>query len=345
MGQGKVLVTGGTGYIGSHTVIELQNAGYEVVIIDNLFTSRAEIIDRIEEITDQRPEFHKFDLCNYEQLRIFFNHHKDIESVIHFAAFKSVGESVKEPLKYYNNNLVSLMNLLKIAEDTNLKYFVFSSSCTVYGEPDEIPVSESAPIKKAESAYGNTKQICEEILEEQSRAEALKVISLRYFNPIGAHESSKIGEFPVGKPENLVPFLTQTAIGKREKLTVFGNDYPTPDGTCIRDFIHVVDVAKAHVVAIYRMLSSKSEERFEVFNLGTGTGYSVLETIKTFEKVTGVKVNYEIGAHRPGDVIKVFADTTKANQVLGWKAKYNLEDMLKSAWNWEKHLAETGNQV
>lgn len=333
-----VLVTGGTGYIGSHTVVELQNAGYEVIIVDNLANSYKEVIHRIEKITGKAPIFYEYDLCNKEQVDTLFTENPNIEGVVHFAAHKSVSESVAEPLKYYYNNLVSHMNLLEIMEHYHVKPMVFSSSCTVYGEPDEVPVSEEAPIKEAESPYGNTKHIGEAILQDLTKARPVEGVALRYFNPIGAHPSAEIGEWPLGKPENLVPFLTQAAIGKRSELTVFGNDYPTHDGTCIRDYIHVMDVAKAHVVALKRLLYHQNQSAFEVFNLGTGVGYSVLDLIKTFEKVTGIKVPYKIGDRRPGDVTKVYADTTKANRELGWEAKYSAEDMVTSAWEWEKAL-------
>ncbi len=337
-GNEKILVTGGTGFIGSHTVVELQNAGYEVVIIDNLSHSFQEVVERIGEITGKKPLFYPINLCDYQALSEFFKAHNDLDGVIHFAAYKFVGNSVENPLKYYRNNIDSMLNLLDLMVAYQVNSFVFSSSCTVYGEPESVPVSEDAPIQKAESPYGNTKHIGEDILEDTTNATKMEGISLRYFNPIGAHDSALIGEWPLGKPENLAPFLTQTAIGKREKLTVFGNDYPTPDGTCIRDYIHVMDVAKAHVIAMQRLLEKQNAGTCEVFNLGTGAGYSVLDVIKTFEKVTGVKVPYEIGERRPGDVVKVYADTTKANQELGWKAEKNLEDMMVSAWAWEKAL-------
>ncbi len=335
----KVLVTGGAGFIGSHTVVELQNAGFEVVVIDDLSNAYGEVVDRIAQITGKRPAFYQFDLCDFRKLSDFFKENPELDAVIHFAALKQVGESVEKPLKYYRNNLDSLLNLLDLMGDFQVPSMVFSSSCTVYGEPEEVPVSEDAPIQKAESPYGNTKHMGEDILADTTHANGdLKVISLRYFNPIGAHESALIGEWPLGKPENLVPFLTQTAIGKRDQLTVFGDDYPTPDGTCIRDYIHVVDVAKAHVTAMERLIENQNQHRFEVFNLGTGEGYSVFDVIQTFEKVTGVQVPYKVGPRRPGDVVKVYADTKKANEILGWKAEKTLEDMMASAWAWEKAL-------
>lgn len=334
-----ILVTGGTGYIGSHTVVELIESGFEVVIVDNLCNSRIEVLDGIEEITGVRPYFEKFDLCDKEKVFELFKKYKDIKAIIHFAALKAVGESVMMPLEYYHNNIESLLNLLFAMRDFKVPYFVFSSSCTVYGEPDSLPVTENAPIKKANSPYGNTKQISEEIIQDTIKVYPhINAISLRYFNPIGAHPSAKIGELPIGEPLNLVPYVTQTAYGIREELKVFGNDYNTPDGTGVRDYIYVVDLAKAHVVALQRMLNKQNKSNWEVFNLGTGRGYSVLEIINTFEKVTGVKVKYRIVGRRPGDVAMIYADTTKANQELGWKADTPLEDILLSAWNWEKYI-------
>ncbi|UBM63336.1 UDP-glucose 4-epimerase GalE [Candidatus Sulfidibacterium hydrothermale] len=332
----KILVTGGTGYIGSHTVVELQNKGFEVLIVDNLSNSSAEIVDNIEKITGTRPVLEVFDLVDREKTADFFQRNNDIAGVIHFAAYKAVGESVEKPLMYYRNNLVSLMNILESMRDNNIQNLVFSSSCTVYGQPDELPVSEKAPIKKAESPYGNTKQISEEIIQDTIKASDIHGIALRYFNPIGAHESALIGELPLGVPNNLVPFITQTAIGIRDQLKVFGNDYPTPDGTPIRDYIHVVDLAKAHVIAVDRMIQDKMKKPFEVFNLGTGKGYSVLEVIKAFEKVSGLKLNYKIVGRREGDVIQVWADPSFSNRELGWKAEKGLEEMVASAWKWEQ---------
>ena len=335
----KILVTGATGYIGSHTVVELQQSGYEVIAIDDLSNSTIKILDLVAKITGRRPYFEKLDISDEAATKAFFAEHSDIKGVIHFAAFKAVGESVEFPLKYYRNNLFGLINLLNCMQEHKINHMVFSSSCTVYGEPDKLPVNEKAPVKKALSPYGNTKQISEEIIEDACKVSDLNAISLRYFNPIGAHESGLIGELPIGVPNNLVPFITQTAIGKRSKLKVFGQDYDTPDGTCIRDYIHVTDLAKAHVVAVKRMLESQTENRYEIFNLGTGKGYSVLETIKAFEKVSEVKLNYEITGRRPGDVPKVWADTTYANLKLGWKAEKGLDEMMASAWKWEKNLA------
>ena len=334
-----ILVTGGTGYIGSHTVVELINEGYEVVIVDNLANSTVDSLDGIEKITGVRPAFEQFDLCDKPNVEAFFRKYSRLKAIIHFAAYKAVGESVDQPLKYYRNNLVSLMNLLECMEQFKVPLMVFSSSCTVYGQPKELPVTENAPILPAESPYGNTKQICEEILRDSvCSMPALQVISLRYFNPIGAHPSALIGELPQGIPNNLVPFVTQTAAGLRGELKIFGDDYPTPDGSAVRDYINVTDLAKAHVTAIRRLLDQKNETGLEFFNLGTGHGTSVLEMVKTFEKVTGVPVNYMVVGRRAGDIVAVWADTTKANQVLGWKAGTSLEDTLLSAWNWEKKL-------
>lgn len=337
----KILVTGGTGYIGSHTVVELQNAGYEVVVIDNLSNSTADSIDGVEKITGIRPVFEKIDCNDEAALRDVFKKHSPISGIIHFAASKAVGESVEKPLLYYKNNLVSLINLLELMPEFNVKGIVFSSSCTVYGEPDSNPIDETAPIKPAASPYGNTKQINEEIIQDFVKSGAnIKSIILRYFNPVGAHPSAEIGELPNGVPQNLVPFITQTAIGIRKELSVFGDDYDTPDGSCIRDFINVVDLAKAHVVAMDRMLQDKSEEKVEIFNLGTGRGLSVLELINIFEKVSGVKLNYKIVGRRPGDIIKIWADPARANNVLGWTAKETIEDTMTSAWKWQQRLRE-----
>ena len=334
----KILVTGGTGYIGSHTVVELIDQGYEVVIVDNLSNSEERVLDGIEKITGIRPAFECFDLCNEAALENFFKKHADIRAIIHFAAYKSVGESVREPLKYYRNNLVSLMNLLKAMEKHNIRNMVFSSSCTVYGEPDELPVTESSPVKKPESPYGNTKRISEEIIEDFIKAvPEFHSIALRYFNPIGAHPSGLIGEHPIGEPENLVPYVTQTAIGVRQQLRVYGNDYNTPDGSAIRDYLHVVDLAKAHIVAIERMINVRQKKPYKVFNLGTGKGVSVFEIINTFEKVTGVNVNYVVTDRRPGDIEKIWADPAYANQELGWKAQSTLGEALLSAWKWEQY--------
>ncbi len=343
--KGKILVTGGTGFIGSHTVVELIQSGYEVVVIDNLSNSKAEVIDAIEEITGVRPAFEKLDCLDFEGLDRVFSKYQGINAIIHFAASKAVGESVQKPLKYYRNNIVSLVNLLELMPKYNVEGIVFSSSCTVYGQPDVLPVTEDAPVKKAESPYGNTKQINEEIIHDTVKSGSpIKAILLRYFNPIGAHPSAKIGELPNGVPMNLIPFLTQTAIGIREKLSVFGDDYNTPDGSCIRDYINVVDLAKAHVVAIDRMLQNKQAEPVEVFNIGTGRGLSVLELIHAFESATGVKLNYQIVGRRQGDIEQVWANPEKANKVLGWKAETSIEDTLRSAWKWQQHLREAGIQ-
>ncbi len=336
----KILVTGGTGYIGSHTVVELQNKGYDVIIVDNLSNSFANVLDQIEGITGKRPEFEEFDLAETDKTADFFKRHSDIEAIIHFAAYKAVGESVEDPLKYYHNNIFSLVNILQGMKDNGIKHFVFSSSCTVYGQPEELPVREDAPVQKAMSPYGNTKQISEEIITDTQNVTDINGILLRYFNPIGAHESAKIGELPLGVPNNLMPFITQTAIGIREQLKVFGDDYNTPDGTAIRDYIHVVDLAKAHVVAVDRLVQGKNKKSLEIFNLGTGNGFSVLEVIKSFERSTGKKLNYTIVGRRPGDVEQVWADTVFANEELGWKAEKTLDEMTLSAWNWELALKE-----
>ncbi len=338
----KILVTGGTGYIGSHTVVELQQAGYEVVIIDNLSNSNADVLDGITRITGKRPPFHKLDCTDMDALKALFRE-QNFDGIIHFAASKAVGESVQKPLLYYRNNLVSLINLLELMPEHNVKGIVFSSSCTVYGEPDSNPIDENAPIKPAASPYGNTKQINEEIIRDFIHAGApVRSIILRYFNPIGAHPSAEIGELPLGVPQNLVPYITQTGIGIREQLNVFGNDYNTPDGSCIRDFINVVDLAKAHVKAIERMLNNESDEQVEIFNLGTGTGLSVLELIALFEKVSGKPLNYKIVGRREGDIEQIWANPSKANKVLGWKAEISMEETMASAWKWQLRLRERG---
>lgn len=336
----KILVTGGTGYIGSHTCVELLKKGYKVVIIDNLSNSTAAVVDRIAEIAGKKPEFHNFDLTNKPKTKDFFADHKDLDGVIHFAAFKAVGESMECPLKYYQNNLESLLNILYGMKENGIPNLVFSSSCTVYGQPDELPVKETSPIKEAWSPYGNTKQMSEEIIKFAVAAHGLKTIALRYFNPIGAHDSALIGELPLGVPNNLVPFITQTGIGLRKSLSVFGKDYNTPDGTAIRDYIHVVDLAKAHIVAFDRMISGKGKSNFEIFNIGTGNGFSVLEVIKSFEKMSGQKLNYQLVDRRAGDIEKVWADTSFANEELGWKAEKSLDEMMLSAWKWEQALAQ-----
>ena len=337
----KILVTGGTGYIGSHTTVELQKAGYEVVIIDNLSNSNIEVLDGIEAITGIRPTFVKGDVTDAATVKKLFEDHPGIKGIINFAASKAVGESVQKPLLYYRNNLDSLMNLLEYMPQFDVKGIVFSSSCTVYGEPDVNPIDETAPIKPATSPYGNTKQISEEIITDYIHSGApVKSIILRYFNPVGAHPSALIGELPNGVPNNLIPYLTQTAAGIRKELTVFGDDYNTPDGSCIRDFIDVVDLAKAHVIAMHRMLERDDTDTIEIFNLGTGRGLSVLELIDSFERATGVKVPYKIGPRRAGDIEKIWALPTKANTVLGWKAEVPVDETMRNAWKWQCHLAD-----
>ena len=335
----KILVTGGTGYIGSHTVVELQAAGFEVVIVDNLSNSNEDVLNGIEKISNIRPIFHKVDVTEKDQLQKVFTEHNDLKAVIHFAALKAVGESVQDPMLYFNNNILGFINLLNCMNISGVNNIVFSSSCTVYGQADELPVTETSPIKEAESPYGFTKQCGERILSDLTNATDLKAIALRYFNPIGAHDTSLIGELPIGVPNNLVPYITQTAAGLREQLTINGNDYPTPDGTNIRDYIHVVDIALAHVIAVQRLLDGKLITNPEIFNLGTGRGNSVMEVINTFEKVSGKKLNYKIGPRRAGDVISVYSDTKKANEVLGWKAVRDLDNMLLTAWNWQMKIS------
>ncbi|MCX7546704.1 UDP-glucose 4-epimerase GalE [Xanthomarina sp. F1114] len=338
----KILVTGGLGFIGSHTVVELQNRGFEVIIIDNLSNSSIEVLDGIIAITGIKPEFLNLDLKEKNLVQEFFNNHSNIDGVIHFAASKAVGESVNQPLMYYENNINTLVYLLQEYNKLEISNFIFSSSCTVYGEPDMLPINETAPIKPALSPYGNSKQIGEEIIQDLCKvSNNFNAISLRYFNPIGAHESAFIGELPLGVPQNLIPFITQTAIGKREQLAVFGDDYPTADGTCIRDYIHVVDLAQAHVIALTRLLNKKNKFNYEVFNLGTGTGSSVLEVIHAFERVSNKKLNYRIAERREGDVISVYADTKKANKELGWISKLTLDDAMKSAWKWEQKIIKS----
>jgi len=334
----QILVTGGTGYIGSHTVVELQKEGFEVVIVDNLSNSTMDVLDRIKQITGIRPAFEKFDLCDRQLTSDFFNKYRDIFSVIHFAAHKAVGESVKQPLKYYNNNINSLLNIVDVLTNFPHANLIFSSSCTVYGQPEILPVTEQSQIQKALSPYGNTKQICEEIIADTIDAgNSLNAIVLRYFNPIGAHESALIGELPLGVPDNLVPYVTQVAAGIRPELKIFGDNYNTPDGSCIRDYIHVVDLAKAHVSAIKRLIDKKNKTKLEIFNLGTGQGTSVLEVVKTFEKVVGIKLNYRIVDKRQGDIEQIWADSSYANMELGWKTEKTLQEALLSAWNWEKY--------
>ncbi len=341
----KILVTGGTGYIGSHTVVELQKVGFEVIIVDNLSNSSIDVLSGIERITGIRPAFENIDCVDYVSMDRMFEKYNNIEAIIHFAASKAVGESVEKPLMYYRNNLVSLINLLQLMPIHKVKNIVFSSSCTVYGQPDILPVTEDAPIKPSLSPYGNTKQIGEEIIRDTIYANpCYQSVILRYFNPIGAHSSAEIGELPNGVPNNLLPFVTQTAIGLRKQLQVFGNDYNTPDGSCVRDYIHVVDLAKAHVIAVERMLKNETKKRVETFNLGTGRGLSVLEIIETFERVTGVSVPYKIVGRREGDIEKVWADPLYANEELGWTAKETVEETLRSAWAWEQNLQKRENQ-
>lgn len=330
----KILVTGGLGFIGSHTVVELQNEGFDVVIIDNLSNTTISVLDNITAITGKKPEYHNLDVRKKEDLKSFFDNTK-VDGIIHFAAFKAVGESMEKPLDYYENNLSSLIYILQEIKDRNLDNFIFSSSATVYGEADSLPLTEDAPVKKAESVYGNTKKIGEEIIRDASNAHNINTIALRYFNPIGSHETAKIGELPLGVPANLIPFVTQTAAGIREQLSVFGDDYPTEDGTAIRDYIHVVDLAKAHIAALKRLLSKDNKKSFEYFNVGTGKGSSVLEVINTFEKVNNLKLNYKIVNRRPGDVMASYADTTTANRELNWKTEKSLEEALASAWKWQ----------
>ena len=340
----KILVTGGTGFIGSHTTVELQEAGYDVVIVDNLSNSKIEVVDGIEKITGIRPAFEQVDCCDIDALKAVFAKYPGICGIIHFAASKAVGESVEKPLLYYRNNINSLVNLLELMPEFGVKGIIFSSSCTVYGQPsaENLPVTEEAPIQKALSPYGNTKQINEEIIQDYIHSGAnIKSVILRYFNPIGAHPSALIGELPLGVPMNLIPFVTQTAIGVREQLKVFGNDYNTPDGTCIRDYIYVVDLAKAHVAAMTRVLEQETDP-VEVFNIGTGRGLSTLEVVQGFEKATGVKLNWTFAPRREGDIEKVWGNVDKANKVLGWKADTPLEDVLASAWKWQLKLREDG---
>lgn len=334
----KVLVTGGLGFIGSHTVVELQNEGFEVVIIDNLSNSSEDVLKGIVAITGKTPIFEKMDLREKPAVQNFFKKHHDVAGVIHFAASKAVGESVENPLLYYENNISTLVYILQELEKKPEANFIFSSSCTVYGEADKMPITEDASVKPAISPYGNTKQIGEEIINEVCKVSNINSILLRYFNPMGAHPTAEIGELPLGIPQNLIPFITQTGIGLRQELSVYGDDYPTPDGTCIRDYIHVVDLAKAHVVALQRLLNKKNIDKVEVFNLGTGTGSSVLEVINTFEKVSGKKLPYKIVGRREGDIISAYANTDKANTVLGWKAQSTLEEALSYAWKWEQKI-------
>jgi UDP-glucose 4-epimerase len=335
----KILVTGGTGYIGSHTTVELIEQGFEVVIIDNLYNSEAEVVDRIQKITGVKPVLEIFDLCDRGKVDSFFKKNTDIAAAIHFAAYKAVGESVNKPLDYYRNNLLSLVNLLEAMKNNFIAALVFSSSCTVYGQPEKLPVNEDAPLQPATSPYGNTKQIGEAIIRDTTISDPnIKAISLRYFNPIGAHPSALIGELPRGVPENLVPYITQTAYGIRDELKVFGNDYDTPDGSCVRDYLHVVDLAKAHVVAVKRLIEKSNRKNYEVFNLGTGNGISVLEAINSFERVSGIKLKYRIVGRRAGDIEKIWADPSFANKELGWKTLSSLDEAMRTAWDWEKEI-------
>jgi len=334
----KILVTGGLGFIGSHTVVELQNEGFDVVIIDNLSNSTESVLDGIVAITGKKPVFENLDLRDKPKVQDFFSRHSDVSGVIHFAASKAVGESVENPLLYYENNINTLVYLLQELSEKQEAQFIFSSSCTVYGQAEKMPITEDASIQPAMSPYGNTKQIGEEIIQDTAKVTNINAILLRYFNPIGSHPSAEIGELPIGVPQNLVPFITQTGIGLREKLSVFGDDYPTSDGTCVRDYIHVVDLAKAHVVALQRLIGKGNTEKVETFNVGTGTGSTVLEVINAFEKVSGKKLPYQIVGRREGDVISAYANTDKANNVLGWKAQSTLEDGLASAWKWEQRV-------
>ena len=335
----KIIVTGGLGYIGSHTVVELQNKGFDVVIIDNLSNTSINVLDNIQSITQIKPEFHNIDLTHKEKVNAFFETQKDIDGIIHFAAYKAVGESVQKPLMYYENNLFSLINILQNVSKHNLSNFIFSSSCTVYGQSKTQPITEYSPILKAESPYGNTKQIGEEIIQDFTKSNVnFKALSLRYFNPIGAHETSKIGELPLGVPQNLIPYITQTAAGIREQLQIFGDDYPTSDGTCVRDYIHVVDLAHAHVKALQVLIDNKLDSNYDFVNLGTGTGSTVLEVVNAFQKVTNQKLNYKMSPRRSGDVITAYADTTKAKSLLDWETKLTLADALKSSWDWQNTL-------
>lgn len=338
----KILITGGTGYIGSHTIVELQNSGFDVVVIDNLSNSNITVLDGIKKITGKKPKFEKLDILDTKKLKKFFDKNQDIEAIIHFAAYKSVAESIEQPLKYYRNNVLGLVNVLEEMKNHKIKNFIFSSSATVYGEADKFPVTENSPTKKATCPYGSTKIISEQILEDLSKTDKnFNIISLRYFNPIGSHETSFIGELPIGIPANLVPFITQTGIGKRKELKIFGNDYNTPDGSCIRDYIHVVDLARAHISALNRLIQNKNN--YEVFNIGTGHGTSVLEMIKIFEKVSDVKLNYSIVGRRDGDIAISYADVSLANKELNWKTEKTIDEAVLSAWNWEKYINKNKN--
>ncbi len=334
----KILVTGGCGYIGSHTIVDLLQNGFNVISADNNSRSKANILEGVEKITGTKVKNYTVDLCIFDDTHAIFQENPDIAGIIHFAAYKSVGESVENPLLYFENNLNSLINILRCASEFNVPHFVFSSSCTVYGNPVEIPVTETSLLQKAESAYGFTKQMGEQIVQQTALSNDMQAVLLRYFNPVGAHPSNHIGEIPLGQPSNLVPAITQTAIGKLSQMKVHGNDYPTIDGSCVRDYIHVSDIAHAHTLALNYLINEKNESNCDVFNLGSGNGYSVLEVIKTFEKVSSQKLNYVIGPRRPGDVIAIFANNEKATKVLGWKLQYDLNDMMATAWNWELKL-------
>jgi UDP-glucose 4-epimerase len=339
----KILVTGGCGYIGAHTIVDLIENGFDVISADNNSRSSETILDSVEKITGKAVKNYKVDLCIYDDTVAVFQENPDIVGIIHFAAYKSVGESVKKPMLYFENNLNSLINILKCADEFNVENFVFSSSCTVYGNPDKIPVTEDTPMKAAESAYGATKQMGEQIVKEAVNSNSNRAILLRYFNPVGAHPSALIGETPLGKPENLVPAITQTAIGKLPMMQVLGNDYPTRDGSCLRDYIHVCDIAHAHTLALNYLTEDRNESNCDVFNLGTGNGYTVLELIAEFEKVSAVKLNYKIGPRRPGDVVAIYANNDKARNLLGWSPKYNLQEMMATAWKWELKLKDNEN--
>ncbi len=334
----KILVTGGCGYIGTHTIVDLVQNGYEVICVDNNSRSNDAMLNGVEEIIGKSVKNYKVDLCNFDDTHAIFQENIDINGIIHFAAYKAVGESVDKPLVYFENNLISLINILKCAQEFHVPHFVFSSSCTVYGNPDDMIVTEQTPQKSAESPYGATKQMGERIVEDVVKSNNLHAILLRYFNPVGAHPSNNIGELPIGKPANLIPAITQTAIGKLPQMQVFGNDYDTRDGSCVRDFIHVCDIAHAHTLALNYLIAQKNAANCEVFNLGTGDGYTVLEAIAAFEKVSGVKLNYKIGPRRAGDVIAIYANNTKAKTLLGWQPKYGINDMMDTAWKWELKL-------
>ena len=336
----KILVTGGCGYIGSHTIVDLIENGFDVISIDDNSRSTTYLLEGVEKITGRKIKNYKVDLCSFEETRAVFEENPDVSGIIHFAAYKAVGESVEKPLLYFENNIISLINLLKCTREFAIQHFVFSSSCTVYGSPDSIPVTEASPVKPAESPYGLTKQMGEQMIAEVAKLGTTKCILLRYFNPVGAHPSTLIGELPLGKPANLVPAITQTAIGKLPMMHVHGSDYDTRDGSCIRDFIHICDIAHAHTLAIQRLMSGASQQQLDVFNLGTGNGVTVLEAIHAFEKVSGVQLNYTMGPRRPGDIVAIYANNEKAVTELGWNCQYNLDDMMSSAWQWEQRIRQ-----